>query len=250
MRKILILIVCVFTAFSGKSQSSLKDSSINHFMVSPSVSFQLPGGDLKDRFGINSAIGLSFDYKLKNQFSFGIDGTFIFGNQLKENSILDAIRTSEGDIIDADGNIADILIFERGFTVTLNAGYLFTWNKPNPNSGIYFKMGAGFLQHKIRIEHNNNAIPILEDDYLKGYDRLTNGFLLTEFIGYRYLSNKRLLNFFAGFEFMQGLTVNRRDYNFDLMGPDKTKRIDLLSGIRFGWILPIYKQAPQEFYYN
>lgn len=232
------------------SQSSLKDSSITHFMVSPGAAFHVPGGNLKDRFGFNSAIGISFEYKLKNQFSFGLDGSFIFGNRIHETSMLDGLRTSDGDIIDADGNIANILMFERGFTTTLNIGYLFTWKKPNPNSGIFIRMGFGFIQHKIRIEHQNNAIPMLEDDYLKGYDRMTNGFLVSEFIGYRYLSNMRLLNFFVGFEFMQGFTKNRRDYNFDLMGPDDTKRIDLLSGIRFGWILPIYKQAPQELYFN
>ena len=232
------------------SQSSLKDSSINHFMVSPSASFQLPGGNLKDQFGFNSAIGIGFEYKMKNQFSFGIDGTFIFGNVIKETSMLDGLRTSTGDIIDADGNISNILIFERGFTTSFNVGYLLTWKKPNPNSGVFIRLGFGFIQHKIRIEHQNNAIPALEGDYLKGYDRLTNGFLLTEFIGYRYLSNKRLLNFFAGFEFNQGFTKNRRDYNFDLMGPDNTKRIDLLHGIRLGWIVPLYKQAPQEYYFN
>jgi hypothetical protein len=34
------------------------------------------------------------------------------------------------------------------------------------------------------------------------------------------------------------------------MGPDNTKRIDLLYGIRLGWIVPLYKQAPQEYYFN
>ncbi len=219
-------------------------------MVSPSAAVQLPGGNLKDRFGINAAIGLSFEYKMKNQFSFGIDGTFLFGNDLRENNMLNALRTSTGDIVDSEGNIAIVLMSERAFTTSFNFGYLFTWKKPNPNSGVFLRIGCGFIQHKVRIEHNNNSIPSLEGDYLKGYDRLTNGILFSEMIGYRYLANRRLLNFFAGFEFMQGLTQNRRDYNFDLMGPDNTKRIDLLSGIRFGWILPLYKQAPPEFYYN
>jgi hypothetical protein len=250
MKNLLILIFLIPISRNIQAQSSLKDSSITHFMVSPGISFQIPGGDLKNRFGVNSAISLSFDYKMKNQFSIGMDGSFLFGNQIKETSILDGLRTSDGDIIDADGNIADILIFERGFTTSFHAGYLLTWKKPNPNSGIFFNAGIGFIQHKIRIEHNNNAIPSLEGDYLKGYDRLTNGILITEFIGYRYLSNKRLLNFFAGIECMQGFTKNRRDYNYDLMGPDNTKRMDLLSGVKIGWILPLYKQAPQEYYYN
>jgi hypothetical protein len=250
MSKGILFIILFFCQTLLFSQASLKDSSINHYMVSPSAAFHIPGGNLKDRFGLSSSIGIAFEYKMKSQLSVGIDGAFIFGNNIKETSMLDGLRTSNGDIIDADGNISNILIFERGFTTSFNIGYLLTWNKPNPNSGIFIRMGFGFIQHKIRIEHQNNAIPALEGDYLKGYDRLTNGFLLTEFIGYRYLSNRRLLNFFAGIEFNQGFTQNRRDYNYDLMGPDNTKRIDLLSGIRFGWILPLYKQAPQEYYYN
>jgi len=250
MLKRILFFTFLFNSTLLFSQASLKDSSITHFMVSPGAAFHLPGGDLKDRFGFSSSIGLAFEYKMKNQFSIGIDGSFIFGNKIKETSMLDGLRTSDGDIIDADGNISDILMFERGFTTSFNVGYLLTWKKPNPNSGVFFRLGLGFIQHKIRIEHQNNAIPALEGDYLKGYDRLTNGILLTQFIGYRYLSNTRLLNFFAGFEFNQGFTKNRRDYNFDLMGPDNTKRIDMLNGIRFGWILPLYKQAPQEYYYN
>lgn len=248
--RIAFLLISILAHFSGWSQASLKDSSINHFMVSPGVSFQLPGGNMKDQFGMSSSIGINFDYKMKNQFSIGLDGSFIFGNRLKNTDMLNPLRTSDGDIIDSEGNISNILFFERGFTVSLSTSYLFTWNKPNPNSGIYIRFNAGFIQHKVRIEHQNNSIPLLEGDYLKGYDRLTNGIMISEFIGYRYLSNQRLLNVFAGFEFIQGFTQNRRDYNFDLMGPDNTKRIDLLSGIRIGWILPLYKQAPQEYYYN
>jgi hypothetical protein len=34
-----------------------------------------------------------------------------------------------------------------------------------------------------------------------------------------------------------------------MMGPDKTKRFDLLSGFRIGWILPLYKRTPETYYY-
>ena len=249
MKRILFFHFLITFSIVAGAQSSIKDSSINLFMVAPGVSFHLPAGDLSNDFGANSAISLSVDYKLQNQFSFGIDGNFFFGNRIKDTSMLDGIRTSEGHIIDADGNIANILIYERGFTTLLTTGYLFTWNKPNPNAGIFVRLGFGFMQHKYRIEHNNNAIPLLEDDYLKGYDRLTNGFCLSQMIGYRYMSNKRLLNFFVGFEMYEGFTQNRRDWNFDLMGPDPTKRTDIQYGIRLGWILPIYKQAASGYHY-
>jgi len=218
-------------------------------LVYMSYAIQLPGGDLADRFGINSSLGLAGDFKTKKNFSFGLSGSFIFGNKVKED-VLASLKNSYGDIIDNSGNIADVLVLERGFTVNANAGWIWPLVGPNPNSGILFKIGGGFLQHKVRIEANKNYVPQIQGEYVKGYDRLTNGLLLTQFIGYQYLSNKRLINFYAGIELMQGFTKNRRDYNFDLMGPDNTNRLDFLYGIRAGWILPIYRRPPKEIYYN
>jgi hypothetical protein len=91
-------------------------------------------------------------------------------------------------------------------------------------------------------------VPALEGDYLKGYDRLTSGFCLSEFVGYQLLSNSRLLNFFAGVELYQGFTRSRRDWNIDQVKKDDSPRLDLLSGIRVGWVLPLYRRAPKEFY--
>ena len=87
-------------------------------------------------------------------------------------------------------------------------------------------------------------------DYAKGYDRLTDGISTNEFIGYMYIGNKRLLTFYAGFDFTQAWTRDRRGYNFDLHGPDNTKRFDMLSGIKVGWIIPIYRIAPDKYYYQ
>ena len=41
-----------------------------------------------------------------------------------------------------------------------------------------------------------------------------------------------------------------RDYQIDLMGPYKDKRLDIYIGIRAGWIFPVFRQTPDEFYYN
>ena len=109
--------------------------------------------------------------------------------------------------------------------------------------------GIGFLQHKKRIEVTGNVVPELTRDYRKGYDRLSNGPAITQFIGYHYLSNRRLINFFGGFEAIAALTKNRRGYNYDTMEYDNKQRFDLLYGIRFGWIIPLYKKKPKEFYF-
>ena len=110
--------------------------------------------------------------------------------------------------------------------------------------------GPVYMSHKIRIDDIGRQSPQLLNAYKKGYDRLTAGLGVQEYIGYMYMSNKRMLNFFFGFEFMQGFTKSQRSYDYDLRQADTDKRIDMLSGFRIGWVLPLYTRHPQEFYYH
>jgi hypothetical protein len=139
----------------------------------------------------------------------------------------------------------------RGFYAGLHIGKLFSIGLSNPRSGIRLGLGAGLLQHKIRIQDDPfKSVPQLSGEYKKGYDRLTNGFTITETVGYQVLSKNRRINLFAGFEFTQAFTQNRRDYNFDTMEKDENPRLDLLSGFRVSWILPFYfgKEADEIYY--
>ena len=88
----------------------------------------------------------------------------------------------------------------------------------------------------------------LTDEMKKGYDRLSNGISVGGFAGYLYLSNNRRINFFTGIDYLYTRTVNRRGYNYDEMSYDSEKRDDILFGVRFGWIIPIYRRVAQEFY--
>jgi hypothetical protein len=200
------------------------------------------------RYGNSSSLQINVDYKTQKYWTFGINGSYFFGSNIRETGIFDSIVTKDGNIINQDGEFADIRLYERGFTVSVSAGRMFAFKKPNPNSGIVFNIGLGFIQHKIRIETIGNNVPQLSIAYKKGYDRLTNGLLLSENLGYLYLSNNRLLNFYFGFECMQGFTQSRRSYDYDLMKQDTQKRLDILYGGKISWILPLYKKAPQEYY--
>ena len=106
------------------------------------------------------------------------------------------------------------------------------------------------MQHKIRIEHQNNVIPQLEGEYIKGYDRLSNGFMLTGFVGYFNMSSSKMANFYIGYEFMQGFTKNRRGFNFDTKESDSKNRLDILSGFKIGWCLLLYKRTADNYYFN
>ncbi len=244
MKKFTILFLLIANSILPSfSQVSVKDSSISTPILGLSYGYYFPSGDMADRFGNNSSVQLNLDFKSKKKAMIGINGSYFFGNSIKEN-----LFDSLGYIINKNGEFADIRLFERGFTTSITLGRIFTLKKPNQNSGIVFNVGFGFMQHKIRIEAIGNNTPQLSKQYKKGYDRLSNGFLLSQNIGYLYLSNNRLANFYIGFECMQGFTKNRRSYNFDTMEQDTKKRIDILYGAKLSWILPLYKKAPQEFY--
>ncbi len=241
----LLIVIAFYLYKPALAQYNVKDSIAAGFLCEASYAAQLPGGDLAKDFGWNSNIQLGVYYKTKNNWIFGAQGAFIFGDVLRNSGILDSIATSDRNLIANDGTYPSISYFERGYDIQFSVGKLFTFKKPNPNSGILVTVNGGYIRHHIRIQAANT--PQVDSLYEQGYDRLTQGYCVTEFIGYQYLGNRRMVNFFAGFEFTQAFTAGLR-YNFDLRAMDSQNKHDLLSGFRIGWILPIYRQESTRFY--
>jgi hypothetical protein len=244
---IAFLLTCSLPAIS---QISLRDSSVTIPMVSLAYSYQLPAGDMADRYGSNSYIAPGFQVKLASQWYLGAEAGFILGANVKPGfNILSEMLTSEGNIINGDGVPAVVALFERGFVITGKFGRLFPLGKKSPNSGLLVNVSAGYMQHKIKIDVENKSAPQLKDDYSRGYDRLTSGFLLGQSVGYLYMGTKRLLNFYFGIEVYEGFTKGKREYLFDLMSPDNESRLDILVGPKISWFIPFYKRAPEEYYF-
>lgn len=247
MKKIHFIIICFFTLQTCFSQG-VNDTSIFIPLCNFSYTFQIPGGDMAKRFGVNSNIGTGFTIKTKSHWMMGIEGFFLFGDKVKETSIFDSLRSSNGELINEFGEYANVILSERGFYVGLTLGKLIPVWGPNPNSGIVVIAGAGLLQHKIKIENEGNNAPYIVGDYSKGYDRLSNGLAAKIYIGYLYLGRKKLKNFSFGFEFYQAWTKNRRSLNFDTMQKDNNLHKDLLYSVKLSWILPIYVGKPEKYY--
>lgn len=234
--------------FSCFGQRDLKTESISTTLVGLNYKFNLTSGDLVKLWGFNHEIGLSVDYKFKNNLTLGLNSGFIFGDQFNDTLIFNSVVNEFGQVTNFGGQPATILVLMRGMTANFNVGYIFSKLGNNPNSGLWIQAGAGMLIHKIRIESLYDDVPQLEGDYRKGYDRLHMGIEAREFIGYLYQADRRFFNFYAGFEFVQGFTQNQRNYNFDIEGPDPGIKQDYLWGVKAGWLIPIYKRAPKEFY--
>lgn len=249
-RHLVILLVFIAFSWSLHAQVNANDSVVAAFIPTISYAYQIPGGDIANQYGHNSTIGAGLMYKSRKNVLFSLDVNFIFGNDVKNtDSILKMVLTQNGYIIDGNGVYALYSMYERGYSINFRAGKVFNLLAANPNSGVFLMGGIGYLAHRLNIDVQHETAPQIVGDYAKGYDRLTSGFSLNQFIGYYYMGKSRILNFYGGFEFYQAFTKSRRDYIFDLMKKDDTNHFDLFYGIKIGWMIPIYDRAPDKYYY-
>ncbi|MBN2667597.1 MAG: hypothetical protein JXR60_00080 [Bacteroidales bacterium] len=245
----LSLSLCVWAQNVGETVKAEKQS-INIFSFSASYSYTLTGGDMAFYYGANSRIGGAFNFKNKTDWYFSLEGTYLFGSNLKDTTygVFDGIKTSEGYVTSKFGTPADYALNLRGFTVMLKAGRILSFAKINEQSGFLISAGAGFFQHHLRIDNNSNDTPQILDEYKKGYDHLHNGIALSQFAGYIYHANNKMLNVVVGFEITEGFTKNRRQYNYDTMQYDLAAKLDLMYSFKLGIIVPIARRTPSEFY--
>ncbi len=222
----------------------------NVILINALYGVHKPGGDMAVRYGNNSSTGGSVEFYTKRNLIIGAHSNFYFGAKVNTD-VLAELRNAEGMIFGDDGGIAEVRLRERGLYVGGHIGKIFPLSEKNKRSGIRVTVGGGYFQHKIRIQDDPQVyVSTLSGDYKKGYDRMANGYALTEFIGYQYLAQNRRVNFLLGFEFTQGFTESRRSFNFDTRDRETGSRLDLLYGIRLGWTLPLYVgENPDEIRY-
>jgi len=242
MRYFLVLTCLCAFSFSSAVQAQ-KDNSGNVFLINLSYGIQVPGGDLADRFDQNFDAGGGVDFLSKNNLIFGVQANFLFGNDVNTD-VLASLRNQDNIIFGDDLSPASVQLRERGLFIGGHVGKLISMDKDNPRSGIRTTIGLGLLQHKIRVQQDPQSfVSLIAGDNKKGFDRLTNGLAITEFIGYQMLARNHRVNFFAGFDFTQAFTQSRRNFDFETMRKDDENRLDLLFGFRIGWTIPIYLGA-------
>jgi hypothetical protein len=252
MRWCLLIFIALSTCHPFFAQRNVKDSAIGITLIGVHYGGNWTGGDLAKRYGFMNNVGLNAGYKTKKNFYCGLDASYLFGNNVRMTGIFDHLIDSFGNITDINGDIALVQVFARGFHANLSFGMVIPVLSPNKNSGIMVHAGAGYLLHFMRIETQEQVVPAIELDYKRGYDRMTTGFNLHQFIGYTFMANRGFYNFNAGFYMQEGFTKNRRDIFFDQPDVPVSKKtmIDLQYGFRVTWYIPVYKRKPKDFYYD
>ncbi len=248
---LLVALLCSFVSATAQDDlfGEQKLPPRKGFIFAINGNFDMPAGDMADRFGASYRVGGAVLYKLKSNWIFGPKLDFIFGDKIKEDSLMSNIRDEFGNFINQDGQKMGVATFERGYMAGIQVGRIFNMSKKSSDNGILAMTTFGFMQHKINIFDRDKTIPHLRDDYRKGYDRLTNGLFVEQYVGYNYFANNGLVNFHIGLNIAAGFTKLRRDYQFDMMSGDTRSRTDILFGIRGGWYIPIFKRKSEEFFF-
>lgn len=234
-------------AVSNRRKAGVEANRIMNVHLSGNLDFPL--GDMALRFGTSYRLGVGVVFKTSHNWLIGAKGDLMLGNRIREDSLMYNLKTSQGGVITQLGDVLNVGVFERGYLLSVQAGKIFPVLAVNNNSGLTTIFSAGFMQHKIKLFDKDNSFPQLRGDYVKGYDRLSNGLFVENFTGYTYYAKNKLINFFAGLDMVWGFTQGRRDYLFDVSRSDKARRNDILLGFKAGWIIPIYKKNAEEIYY-
>ncbi|MBL7803286.1 MAG: hypothetical protein JNL02_06090 [Saprospiraceae bacterium] len=254
--RLFFLWICLLGGFMAQAQKFREHPPAQEprnkgkaILLHVSGGYQLPGGDLADRFGNNAVVGGGLELLSAGNWALGLESQLIFGQDVKEDPLA-ILRTPEGDIIGSDRTVATVVLRERGMYFGGTVGRLFTVkHKSQSRCGLRLTLGAGWMYHKIRVQDDTRSVTQLTGDYLKGYDRRCSGLALNQFVGWQNLAANRRSNWMIGFEFNQGFTQSRRSWDFNDMRPLDGNRLDLRFGIRASWTLPFYYGAPEKIFY-
>lgn len=257
MNKLFSILTFLFLfnhVFAQDNNEEKKDNNItydNALIIEPIIQVNFPGADLSKRFGTMFNFGAGIDYKFGKNIYIGAEGAFIFGPKSKESDHIKNTLTESGLIITDDGVLDDVNLSMRGAIMKATAGKSFYFNKEKPSNGILLKFGVGYLQHKILIDVDKRITPQLSGDYAKGYDRLSRGFLLSQYVGLVKLEKGKYVNLSLGLEITEAFTQNARPIDFHLNEKLSEKRVDLMFGIKMTWMIPVYTGATttNDYYY-
>jgi len=234
----------------GPSESKEARSGV---LLNGNGSFDMPGADMAKRFDNSFRLGPAILYKTKNNWLFGTKFDFIMGRNVNEDSLMinvaDKYYTSKKNLyefINNSGQRIGVPVYERGYALGLSAGKIFSRSKDHPDNGIMVLTTAGFVQHRINIYDKDKTVEQVRGKYAKGYDRLTNGAFIEQYVGYIYFARNKLINFSLGADVLVGFTKGRRDFLYDVMRTDNANRLDILVGLRGGWYIPIYNRKSED----
>ena len=251
----LILIFAVSFSYAQDSTAAFKKphkrfEASSAIMIAPNYCAQFPFGHVSQRFGFDNLFGLELLYKTNKNWLIGANGGFIYGTKSKQNYVFSTIATSTGQFITQYNDLTSIRPEEHGFNVQFTFGKIVPFSEKYPDAGLLFLTGVGMVQDKIAVSIKAAELPQLSPTYRKGYDRLCNGPVISQFIGGEFMARRKFISGYAGLQVDLSYTENRRPYDFYAMSKLNDKGIDVFIGLKLAWVIPVFLQtSDKEFFY-
>lgn len=245
---LVFLLLCSTSIVSAQAidyEEATPSEFANAYLVKIGMGYDIPGGDMADRFGSNINFHLGLERLSESNWFISTEFVYRFGSEVKED-VLANFRLPSGEFLAFDGLTATTFLRMRGASLSLLGGKVIPFTSRNPQSGMKMGLGATYMSHYVRILDENQALPQVMGKYSKVYDRLTRGFGLEAYVGYQYMDLDGNLNLNIGYDFMAAMTSSVRSVNFTTNEPGDTGRRDLIHGLRVSLIIPIHSEAKGE----
>lgn len=224
-----------------------QDSAIIKWHFPFGYGYQVGLGEFSKRYGGHGVLTIGIVHHMKS-LEFGIDIQYLFGSIVKED-VLKNLRTPEGHFLGIDHTLAEVNLKMRGVQWQFIVQKELSMTK-SPHH-VLIGIRPSWISHWIRFDNPGNNFEPIQGNYRYGYDRLHSGLGISEVLGYRYRSNSGLINFEILWQNSQAITQLKRNSQLDKPGFVFPRQTDILSGISFQWILPIFrKRDPNTLFYQ
>ncbi len=245
MNRFLAILFLFFGVFLN-AQKPLLNPRYHASLWEVNLSYKVatPMGDLALRYGFINGAGLDLYYKSKKNYLIGVNSNLFFGRNVHGVDYVNIFKDKNGYVFSDDGTPVFVSASMRGSEILGTFGKLFPVFTKTPQLALTAQIGVGFLQHKYLF--SAPGAMQFNKVYLRGYDRLSNGFALSQQLGLSNLGLKRLINFNIGIEFTEAFTQNRRYYDYGTGGVDTKKYLDIIAALKCSWVLPIKANDKSE----
>lgn len=233
----------------AQTDRDIDQTSVQSPHIALTAGMVVPQGSWAQSYTTFGAVGVLAGLKTAGNHCLYAHAQSLTGARVEIPGLLSDLLTPQGQIIDNEGDVAQISITGRGGMFGLGVGHIFPTMRSNPNSGWMLKLGAGSLHHNVHFDYTENRIGPLEGDRLHGYDRLRWGAFGEVRAGYWFMSNDQRINAYGGVHLGAAQTFAQRAVNFDTLEPNVPQAWDGWWGVDVGWVLHIYRRAAKEFWY-
>ncbi len=223
---------------------NLVSAQVSNVNLQTSYLLETPAGDLSQRFGYNNKFEFRVEFLSASKWALYLKSGLRLGDKVEED-VLAPIRTKDGFVIGVNGFYADVFGRKRGFDYLIGIDKLLPLNVLGGENDLRFGVAGGRAQHWIRIADDSRTVPQILDDYAALYDHYSRGWAIEENIQFQYNTKSNNAAFLIGFQFQQ-LFANETRSN--LIG-SKSTRIDLYSGIKLTYLLPLYTFSGEKTVY-